>query len=86
MSHQPVDPKRRPLDTASTRSMHGTRFPKARRVLVTVIVVLTCLLPMASAWAQQASGIAGVVRDTSGGGAAHSVWRPADVLGGQLTF
>src|SRR5262245_50073439 len=37
-----------------------------RRVMGTSLVALTCLLLPRAAWSQQTSGIAGVVRDTSG--------------------
>src|SRR2546428_11942610 len=49
-----------PLELAM---MHRTH----RIVGMRLLLVLSCVLLSSAAWAQQASGIAGVVRDTSGG-------------------
>jgi hypothetical protein len=66
MTHESVGPGWRCPHTASTRSERRARFLGRQRVLAVTIVVLTCVLPIARASAQQASGIAGVIRDTSG--------------------
>ena len=42
--------------------IHRTRLAR-----ISAFIVLSCGLLPAMAWAQQASGVAGVVRDTSGG-------------------
>ncbi|PYR31229.1 MAG: hypothetical protein DMF92_06095 [Acidobacteria bacterium] len=44
-----------------------TRILLTARTVLRRLLVLSCVLLSSAAWAQQASGIAGVVRDTSGG-------------------